>query len=135
MIRHERDEGAVVIGSDAIEDFDGKTISYTYDNGWAFTNTFHANIRHSSVPRGELREEVQIKRLRDGLYFVSWIDDEMGLISQIIDFETNAVLAAVPVEGELRTEVLRADLIAGCIRSAVQERISGCHTRSLEQSG
>jgi len=101
-----------MMGSDAIEDFDGKTISYTYDNGWSFTNTFHGTVRHSSVPRGELREEVQIKRLRDGLYFVSWIDDEMGLLSQIIDYETNTVLAAVPVEGQLRTEVLRADLTA-----------------------
>lgn len=95
---------------DAIDEFDGKTISYLYDNGWSFTNTFEGNVRHSSVPRGELREEVQIVRLRDGLYFVSWIDDEMGLLAQIIDYEDGSVLAAVPVEGELRTETLMGRL-------------------------
>jgi len=93
-----------------ISTFDGKTISYTYDNGWSFTNTFDGHTRVSNVPRGELREHVEMTRLRDGLYFVSWIDDEMGLLAQIIDFETNTVLAAVPVEGESKTQVLTGRL-------------------------
>lgn len=96
--------------SEAIADFDGKTISYTYDNGWEFTNTFKGHIRHSSVPRGALEEHVQVMRLRDGLYLASWIDDEMGLLAQIIDFESNTVLAAVPVDGELKTEILTGQL-------------------------
>lgn len=91
---------------DAIADFDGTTISYTYDNGWSFTNTFDGHIRHSSVPRGELREHVEMTRLRDGLYLASWIDDEMGLLAQVIDFETRTVLAAIPVEGEAKTQVI-----------------------------
>lgn len=102
-----------MIEHNAIADFDGRTISYTYDNGWSFTNTFAANVRHSSVPRGELAEEVEITRLRDGLYLVSWIDDEMGLLAQILDFETNTVLAAIPVEGELRTQTLSGALTDG----------------------
>ena len=44
--------------------------------------------------------------LRDGLFFASWIDDEMGLLAQIIDFETDTVLAAVPVDDEPRTQIL-----------------------------
>lgn len=95
---------------DAIADFDGKTISYTYENGWSFTNRFEGNVRHSSVPRGELHEIVEATRLRDDLYLLTWIDDEMGLLAQIVDFETNTVLAAIPVEGEPRTETLVGQL-------------------------
>lgn len=102
-----------MIQQNAIAEFDGRTISYTYDNGWSFTNTFRGNVRHSSVPRGELAEQVEITRLRDELYVVSWIDDEMGLLAQILDFETNTVLAAVPVEGELRTQTLIGKLTDG----------------------
>ena len=51
--------------SDPIARFDGKTISYTYDNGWDFTNTFEGNIRVTVSPRrGELREPVQIREVR-----------------------------------------------------------------------
>ena len=95
---------------DAIADFDGKTISYTYENGWSFTNTFEGNVRHSSVPRGELHEIVEATRLREDLYLVTWIDDEMGLLAQIVDFEKNTVLAAIPVEGASRTETLVGQL-------------------------
>lgn len=96
----------------AIADFDGTTVRYTYDNGWEFTNRFEGNVRHSSVPRGELSEFVEMVRLRDGLFLVSWIDDEMGLLAQILDFENNTVLAAIPVEGELKTEILTGTLTA-----------------------
>lgn len=96
--------------SDDIAQFDGKTISYTYENGWSFTNTFDGNVRHSSVPRGELREHVEITKLRENLYLAAWIDDEMGLLAQTIDFETKTVLAAIPVEGEPRTEFILGEL-------------------------
>lgn len=90
----------------AIADFDGTTISYTYENGWTFTNTFEGNVRHSSVPRGELQEYVEMVKLRDGLYFATWIDDEWGLLAQIIDVENKTVIAAVPKDDEPRTEML-----------------------------
>jgi phenolic acid decarboxylase len=99
-----------VTQSDGIASFDKTTISYTYDNGWSFTNTFDGHLRISHVPRGELREHVEITKLRDGLFFVSWIDDEMGLLSQIIDFETDTVLAAIPVDGEPRTQILTGQI-------------------------
>ena len=88
-----------MIDTNAISDFDGTTISYTYENGWTFTNTFDGNDRQSNVPRGELHEHVEMVRLREGLYFASWIDDEWGLLAQIIDFATQTVLAAVPLDG------------------------------------
>lgn len=93
-------------GSDPVSFFDGKTISYTYDNGWSFTNVFDGRLRVSSVPRGVLREHVEVVQLREGLYFVSWIDDEMGLLAQILDLETNSVLAAIPADEEDRTQIL-----------------------------
>ena len=95
---------------DPISVFDGKTISYTYDNGWSFSNTFDGHLRISQVPRGELREYVEMIELRDGLFFASWIDDEMGLLAQIIDFETDTVLAAIPVDDEPRTQILTGRL-------------------------
>jgi hypothetical protein len=78
---------------DPIASFTKKTISYTYDNEWSFTNTFEGHTRISVVPRrGELREHVEMRELRPGLFLASWIDDEMGLLAQIIDLENGTVL-------------------------------------------
>lgn len=96
--------------SDPISIFDGETISYTYDNGWSFTNTFDGHMRVSHVPRGELREHVEMTQLRPGLFFASWIDDEMGLLAQIIDLETNTVLAAIPSDDHHKTQILTGRL-------------------------
>lgn len=68
------------------------------------------HLRISFVPRGELREHVEMAEIRDGLFFVSWIDDEMGLIAQIIDFGADTVLAAIPADGEPKTKILTGRL-------------------------
>jgi len=92
---------------DPIASFDTKTISYTYDNGWSFTNKFDGHTRISVVPgRGELREQVQMRELRPGLFLASWIDEEMGLLAQIIDLENGTVLAAIPVEDDTGTQII-----------------------------
>ena len=98
--------------SDPVSVFDGKTISYTYDNGWSFTNTFDGHQRVSHVPRGELREHVEMVQLREGLFFASWVDDEMGLLAQIIDLETGTVLAAIPADDERGTRILAGRITA-----------------------
>ncbi len=92
--------------------FDGKTISYTYDNGWDFTNTLEGDIRVTESPRrGELREPVQIRELRPDLFLVSWIDGEMGLLVQIVDLENGTVLATIPSEDEpATTEIITATI-------------------------
>ena len=97
---------------DPIARFDGKTISYTYDNGWDFTNDFEGNIRVTQSPRrGELREPVQIRELRPEVFLVSWIDAEMGLLAQIIDLENGTLLATIPSEGEPgATEIITAEI-------------------------
>ena len=97
---------------DPIARFAGKTISYTYDNGWAFTNKFEGNIRVTESPRrGELREPVQIRELRPNVINVSWIDGEMGLLAQVIDLENGTVLATIPSEDEPNTtEIISATI-------------------------
>lgn len=95
---------------DPIATFDEKTIGYTYNNGWSFTNTFDGNLRITEVPgRGVLREHIEMAELRPGLYFAAWIDDEMGLIAQIIDLDTGDILAAIPA-GDARAEILKGKL-------------------------
>ena len=98
--------------SDPIARFDGKTISYTYNNGWDFSNTFEGNIRVTHSPRrGELREPVQIRELRPDLFLVSWVDGEMGALAQIIDLENGTVLATIPSEDEPNaTEIISATI-------------------------
>ena len=100
-------------GTDPISELDGRTISYTYDNGWSFTNRFDGHLRISEVPvRGELREHIEIVQLRAGLFLASWIDDEMGLLAQIIDLENRTVLAAIPVDDDRGTEILSGSITA-----------------------
>lgn len=97
--------------TDPIAAFDGRTISYAYDNGWSFTNTFDGHLRHSSVPRGDLLEHVEIAKIRDGIHLVSWVDDGMGLVAQVIDERSGLVLAAIPTSDESGIEILRGRLI------------------------
>ncbi len=97
--------------TDPIAEFDQKTISYTYTNGWSFTNTFDGHLRLSDVPgRGRLREHIEMVELRPGLFFASWIDEEMGLLAQIIDLPNRSVLAAIPVDDSRGTEILQGEL-------------------------
>ncbi len=98
--------------SDPIARFDGKTISYTYDNGWDFSNSFEGNIRVTHTPRrGELREPVQMRELRPDVFLVPWIDGEMGMLAQIIDLENGTVLATTPSEDEPNnTEIISATI-------------------------
>lgn len=43
-----------MIETNAISDSDGKTISYTYANGWTFTNTFDSSAFVDSVSDASL---------------------------------------------------------------------------------
>ena len=98
--------------SDPIARFNGKTINYTYDNGWDFSNTFEGNTRVTDSPRrGELREPIQMRELRPDVFLVSWIDEEMGMLAQIIDLENGTVLAAIPSRDEpTNTEIISATI-------------------------
>ena len=47
-----------------------------------------------------------MRELRPGLFLASWIDEEMGLLAQIIDLENGTVLAAIPVDNDNGTQII-----------------------------
>ena len=89
--------------TDAQAHFEKKSLSYTYENNdWSFTNYFEGNIRISEMEaRGTLHESVIIEELRYEIYVITWEDEEMGPITQVIDFPQQRILAAVPWEGKI----------------------------------
>lgn len=95
---------------DPITVFDGASISYTYDNGWSFTNNFEGHLRVTHAPRGVLREHVEVVQLREGLYLLSWVDDEMGLLAQTIDFQSGSVRAAIPADDERGIQIITGQI-------------------------
>ncbi len=89
-------------GSDALHAFNGKTFSYVYENQWAFTNVFDGATRITEVEgRGTLREKVEVRAVAPNTYFIAWIDEEMGAITQLVDLAARTLLASVPVHGKL----------------------------------
>lgn len=96
--------------NDPISKFDGKSLSYEYDNGWSFTNKFDGHLRTSNVPRGVLREHVEMVEIRSGVYFATWIDDEMGLLAQVIDVENGTIMAAIPSDNEGGAQVIVGEI-------------------------
>lgn len=88
--------------TDALKKFNEMTLSYTYDNEWAFTNYFEGSTRITEVEvRGRLQETVAIEELRDEIYMISWEDAEMGYITQVVDLPNKRLLASVPIDGKL----------------------------------
>lgn len=87
---------------EAVRFFDDMTISYTYENGWGFTNYFKGTLRITEVAaRGILHEEMNIQELRDGIYMISWEDEERGFITQVIDIPNRKLMASVPIDGKV----------------------------------
>lgn len=99
-----------MLTKDPISVFDGKSISYAYDNGWSFTNEFEGHLRVTHAPRGVLREHVEIVQLRENLYFLSWVDDEMGLLAQTLDLEAGLVCAAIPADDERGIQIIMGQI-------------------------
>ena len=87
----------------AISKFDKKTFTYTYtNNNWSFTNYFEGNLRISEVgERGTLRETVAICEYPDEVYVITWEDEEMGPITQVVNFKDNTLLCAVKWDGKM----------------------------------
>lgn len=104
-------------GADALAVFDGMTLSYVYENDWAFTNVFEGATRITEVEgRGTLREHVEIRRVAADSYFIAWVDDEMGPITQLVDLAAKTLLVSVLMDG--KTEIWRGTITAYEGRSA-----------------
>ncbi len=85
--------------AEALAVFDGKTLSYTYDNGMAITNTFAGADRTTSFGGVDLVEQVTVKNVADDTYYIVWEDAERGLSTQSISFATNDVHTAITMDG------------------------------------
>jgi hypothetical protein len=87
----------------AISHFDKKSLTYTYsNNGWSFTNFFDGNLRISEMgERGTLRETVAVSEISQDIFVITWEDEEMGPITQVVDFKQNIIIAALKWEGEM----------------------------------
>jgi hypothetical protein len=88
---------------DAMSIFDQMSLSYTYENnGWSFTNFFDGYMRISEMEsRGTLREIVTVVEISEGVYFLTWEDEEMGALTQLIDLPGNRIYASVPWNGKM----------------------------------
>ena len=87
----------------ALSKFDKKTFTYTYtNNNWSFTNYFDGNLRISEVgTRGTLREIVTISEYPAEVFVIAWEDEEMGPITQVVNFKDNTLVCTIKWEGKL----------------------------------
>ena len=90
------------------EVFNRRTMSYVYENGWEFTNYFDGLTRISMVGERELRETVRISEPSPDMYLICWIDDDMGMLAQIVDLKNRSLEVAVNHEGN--AEIWRAQI-------------------------
>lgn len=89
--------------------FEGRSLSYVYENGKTFSNEFRGDQRFTpTTRRGLLNEVVTIRALSGGRFFVSWVDTNMGHIAQVIDLASRTVHATM-IRGP-RTDVWRATI-------------------------
>jgi len=87
----------------AVDHFNGKKFSYVYDNGWEFTNFFQGNLRVSEMEkRGVLRETVEIASVGMDCFVIAWVDEEMGPITQYVDFSKKELLCTVFYEEKMQ---------------------------------
>lgn len=89
-------------GANALDVFNGKKLSYTYENDWAFTNRFDGSTRITEVEgRGTLHEQIEIRWVSADKYYIAWIDEEMGPITQLVDLAAKTLLVSLSMEGKI----------------------------------
>lgn len=87
--------------TEALAVFAGKTLSYTYEGGMAITNVFDGANRHTEFGGQDLIEEVTVKNVAPNTYFIVWEDAERGLSTQTVNLDTNSVVTAMTMEGQI----------------------------------
>ncbi|MEM8707523.1 MAG: hypothetical protein AAGE98_13755 [Actinomycetota bacterium] len=87
--------------AEALAVFDGKSLSYTYDNGMAITNRFDGADRHTEFGGQMLVEVVTVKNVAPHTYYVIWEDAERGLATQSVNLETKQVCTAITMDGQI----------------------------------
>lgn len=87
--------------AEALSLFDGKSLSYTYDNGMSVTNVFDGAARSTEFGGETLVEQVTVKNVAPDTYYVIWEDAERGLATQTINMATKAVVTAITMDGQI----------------------------------
>lgn len=44
---------------------------------------------------------MEVRRVGPDAYFIAWIDDEMGALTQLVDLVDKTRLVSVPIEGKI----------------------------------
>ncbi len=81
--------------------FDGKSLSYTYENGMSVTNVFQGADRHTEFGGVDLIEKVTVKNVAPDTYYIVWEDAERGPASQTVNLATMTVNTAIAMDGVL----------------------------------
>ena len=87
--------------SEALAVFDGKSLSYTYDNGMSVTNVFDGADRSTEMGGATLIEVVTVINVAADTYYIVWEDAERGLATQTVNFATKDVHTAITMEGNI----------------------------------
>lgn len=87
--------------AEALAVFDGKSLSYTYENGMSVTNVFQGADRHTAFGGVDLIEQVTVKNVAEDVYYIVWEDAERGPASQVVNLATNSVTTAIAMDGVL----------------------------------
>lgn len=84
--------------TEALAVFDGKSLSYTYENGMEVTNTFDGADRKTFFGE-DLIEQVTVKNVAADTYYIIWEDAERGLATQTVNLDTKVVHTAITMDG------------------------------------
>lgn len=77
----------------------GKKLTVRYESGFAFTIVYPEEGLLSWKALGESiavtqeEERYEVLEIRDGLYFVNWVEGPGTVLSQLLDFESGKVSA------------------------------------------
>jgi len=87
--------------TEALAVFDGKSLSYTYDNGMSITNAFDGADRSTDMGGTTLVEVVTVMNVAPDTYYIVWEDAERGLSTQTVNFATKDVHTAITMDGNI----------------------------------
>lgn len=87
--------------AEALAVFDGKSLSYTYDNGMSITNVFDGADRSTEFGGQNLVEVVTVKNVAPDTYYVIWEDAERGLATQTLNLDSGTVHTAITMDGQI----------------------------------
>jgi phenolic acid decarboxylase len=119
FVKKDSTNGRLPTGGDHVVEFVGKTICITYGSGLEVQARYESAARmHWKCLAGPAAgqsgtETIQCRTIREGLYFVNWIEKSGTTVSNLLDFFENRVAAFVTYNaGSEREGTLDAGLFS-----------------------